>query len=182
MPTRLLPDHDYLRECFDYDPLTGVLRWRDRPREHFPTDRGWRTFNGLFAGRVAGSGKYRSVCITWQSYELSHIIWKLMTGEDVPEMIDHKDRNLLNTCWDNLRLATRSENQWNSTVQRNNQSGLKGTCYDKRRNRYSARISVTGKLIYLGTFGTPEAAHAAYCDAARTLYGKFWCDGTPITT
>jgi len=33
---------EYLREAFDYDPKTGVLTWRKRPREHFNTDRGWK--------------------------------------------------------------------------------------------------------------------------------------------
>jgi hypothetical protein len=34
-------------------------------------------------------------------------------------------------------------------------------------------MAITGKLIYLGLFLTPELAHAAYCAAAEELHGEF---------
>lgn len=52
-----LPDVAYLRECFDLDCSSGLLTWKVRPREHFRTARGWRTFNAQMAGRREASVK-----------------------------------------------------------------------------------------------------------------------------
>jgi hypothetical protein len=103
-----------------------------------------------------------------------------MTGENPSRIVDHKDRHVTNTRWTNLRLATLSENQWNSKIQRNNTSGFKGVSYDKRNGHYYARLTISGKPTRIGTFDTPEAAHAAYCDAARIHYGRFWSAGEII--
>jgi len=58
-------------------------------------------------------------------------------------------------------------------------SGLKGVSLDKRKGRYYARISIDGVPTRIGTYSTAEAAHAAYCEAARVHYGDFWSAGSP---
>lgn len=35
MAHKILPDREYLVQCFDYDPISGVLTWKNRPLEHF---------------------------------------------------------------------------------------------------------------------------------------------------
>ena len=94
-----------------------------------------------------------------------------MTGGD-PILIDHRDRNRLNNRWGNLRNATKAQNIVNSGVRNDNRLGLKGV----RRNTrgYMARIFIDGRSNYLGTFSTPEAAHAAYCAAASARWGEFF--------
>jgi hypothetical protein len=54
-------DPAYLHECFIYDPASGVLTWKPRPREHFNTDHGWRIFSGKHAGKAAGNSTDRYV-------------------------------------------------------------------------------------------------------------------------
>jgi hypothetical protein len=53
-------DHDipiaFLRECFDYDPATGALTWRERPLTHFKgkyAQRSCNAWNALRAGKPA---------------------------------------------------------------------------------------------------------------------------------
>ena len=63
-----LPTATYLRERLSYDPKTGVLRWRRRPRSHFETDNIWGTWNTRYAGQTAGwphnAGYNRLVSLT----------------------------------------------------------------------------------------------------------------------
>lgn len=77
--------------------------------------------------------------------------------ENKPQ-IDHIDRNTQNNNIENLRWATKSENQRNKTV-----SGavpFKGV--SEKGNRFRARIRIDGKLKYLGLYDTPEEASEAY--------------------
>lgn len=94
---------------------------------------------------------------------------------DVYDFVDHKDGNGLNNARANLRVCTSAQNQQNRRVMANTITGFKGVALSRnRRNPYTAQIKVKGKLIYLGCFPNPEAAHAAYCEAAQEYFGEFW--------
>ena len=177
MVRRTLPDQSYLRECFDYDPVAGVLYWRERPLSHFLDEWRWKIWNNRSAGKVAGFPRpdgYRCITIGNKQYIVHLIIWMLVEGYRPEHLIDHKNRDRTDNSWGNLREATRSQNQRNNA--RTGPSGLKGASLAKN-NKFVALIKVDGKMRYLGTFATAEEAHAAYCAAARTLFGEFWYDG-----
>lgn len=111
-----LPSADYLRACFDYEPETGVLRWKERPLGHFASKRAWKAWNtrnaGTEAGRIIHLG-YRLVRLGAQFYA-HRLIWALVTGEDPGRLqIDHINGDTSDNRWDNLRLVTHSENQKN---------------------------------------------------------------------
>lgn len=105
----------------------------------------------------------------WPSVQLHRLIMDAPDGVEV----DHKDGNGLNCQRANLRLATRSQNQWNRGKQANNTSGYKGVYWHKQRDKWHAQIAVNGKRVHLGYFATAEAAAAAYDNAARELHGAF---------
>ena len=88
---------------------------------------------------------------------LHRFIWNLKFG-DIPTglEVEHIDRNKLNCCLSNLRLATRSENMCNIGKYKNNCSGFKGiskAVYKKKNKngtirtyeRWRARINKDGK-------------------------------------
>jgi len=103
---------------------------------------------------------------------------RLLLGVADDVQVDHIDCDGLNNRRSNLRPATRCENARNQRMFRNNKSGFKGVCYDKRRHKWRAIIGVAGrKRRHLGQFDTPEAAHAAYVAAAKELYGEFAREG-----
>lgn len=90
-------------------------------------------------------------------------------------LIDHIDRNGLNNQRSNLRQATKSQNQWNRGIDKNNSSGYKGVSgiYRKNSTSYRAYIKIKNKLIRLGHYQTPEEAALVYNEAARKYHGEF---------
>lgn len=170
------PPLEYLTECFSYDEKTGVLRWKERPRKHFSTDRGWRCFNsndaGNEAGTVTGNG-YKVVTLNSRRRQVHRIIW-MMAYKSWPALhIDHINGNSGDNRLENLRQATDAENLRNCRIHRDNKTGFKGIHFHKARGKYHAQIMVGGTKIHLGYFLTPEDAHAAYCTAADKYHGAF---------
>jgi HNH endonuclease/AP2 domain len=171
-----LPTQRFLQECFTYNSETGELRWRQRPRDHFPTLREYIRWNGRYAGTTAGrigERGYRTVAVNDILYRAHRIIWKMMTGEEPPE-IDHRDVDRRNNRWLNLRRATHSQNGGNRPIGPHSKTGFKGVYFDGRTNKFGSRIFVEGRMRSLGHFATAEQAHDAYCQAARQVWGEFW--------
>jgi hypothetical protein len=150
-----------LREVLTYDPAAGEWHWHT-------TDpgRGRRRASKL-AGSVQKNG-YRVIRIDRHLYQSSRLAFLYMTGEWPRDEVDHKDGNPANDRWDNLRPATRANNNANVRMQCNNRFGLKGVL-QLPNQKWRARI----KGLHLGCFSTKEEAHAAYCQAARQHFGEF---------
>lgn len=94
-----------------------------------------------------------------------------MTGEWPSADVDHKNRDRRDNRWENLRAATRSQNNANRVTTASH--GFKGATYNKRQGRWAAQTKFKGKPVYLGYYDTPEEAHAAYLAAAERLWGEF---------
>ena len=169
-----LPSVDYLRERLDYCPTTGVLHWRTRSREHFLSNREWARWNARYAGTVAGmisTRGYRRLRIDRHRYKAHRVIWKLMTGEEPPETIDHIDGGFDNNAWCNLRAATQQQQTLNTRLRKDNPTGYRGVV--RSRKKWRAYIKANGTGRHLGCFNSIEEAAAAYAVAARELHGEF---------
>jgi hypothetical protein len=147
-----------LRELLHYDRNTGEFRWLERVGDE------------VRPGSVAG---YVQVRVQGRNYRAHQLAWLYMTGRWGRPMIDHRDGNSTNNRWSNLRQATASRNNANRRRPGNNTSGYKGAVLCRKSGRWHAFIRSRGRRIYLGSFSTPQAAHAAYVTAARKLFGKF---------
>lgn len=167
----------YLRECFDYDPLTGALTWRHRPRHHFPDDRVMNLKNTQRAGRPAGKVTERGyIVVTLKRSELKahRIAFALHYGielVDLPTFLDHIDTDRANNRIANLRPATREQNQHNARRRVDNTSGVKGV--QRRGRRWVASITAFGRRQPLGSFATLEDAVQARERAAQELHQDF---------
>jgi hypothetical protein len=86
---------------------------------------------------------------------------------------DHKDRNGLNNQRENLRAATRSQNQLNQDRSKMNRSGYRGVSWNSVCNKWQVRTYLEGKQVHVGYFDSPIEAAKAYDRAARRLHGEF---------
>jgi len=104
--------------------------------------------------------------------ERAHRLAYLLQGLSLPPQVDHINGDRSDNRWCNLRAATNTENQYNrrGTSKVGNK---KGAFYNRQKKQWYSMIRVAGKRIYLGTFESEEAAHAAYATAALSQHGEF---------
>jgi len=161
-----LPSLERLNELFIYEPLTGDLRWKSIPKNFR------RAKVGDLVGTIGAKG-YRVVGIDRVYYLVHRIIWKMVTGEEPLDQIDHEDTDKMNNRWTNLREATNGPNICNSRLRKDNTSGVKGVCWDKSHNAWAAYIAAGDCRKRIGRFKIKADAIAARLKAAEELHGQF---------
>lgn len=137
-------------ELFKYDAETGVLERKLKNGE-------WRV-----CGHKPNNHGYGRVRIGGKKYFTHRLAWLLTYGSWPEHEIDHISRDKLDNRLENLRVATRAENQHNHGLRRDNSSGYPGVSFNRPTNKYKAEISLNGKRIYLGYYPSAEEAHVAY--------------------
>lgn len=189
----------FVSECLDYDPDTGILRWKNRPISHFPSEKQCIRWNGAWAGKIAGSKKCRKssdhrstiqICISKELPESDWVIESdgrvrrsksvlysahrlafIIMGQDVPVnmVIDHINNDPWDNRWSNLQLTTQKENCRNRKSCRNKKSGLPRNVF---RSTHGGTKIVYEARVSSGGFDTPDEALAWRNWAEITLYGK----------
>lgn len=155
-----------VRELLNYDPETGVLRWKAGGKGRKRKSNG---VAGYFDNRLG----YHRVRIGEHNY-LGHRIGWLLSYNEWPAMdVDHINGNPSDNRLANLRRATNSQNQQNRRLGSNNTSGYKGVFFNKQCRKWAATIFADGRARHLGLFSTPDQAHVAYVDAAKKFFGEF---------
>ena len=176
MKRNTLPPVEYLEECFSFDKDTGLLFWKERPRHHFSSDKGWKIANVKHAGKQAftspmGDGYYYSF-FEGTAYAAHRVLWKLVTRQEPPDFIDHVDQDISNNCWSNLREATQSQNFINRSGSWG-KVGIAGIRGSQNGKKWIARIQKDRRYVHIGTFGSKHEAIAARNEVAKQLYGDF---------
>lgn len=168
-------DLKFYKECFDLDPsCPSGVRWKFRPRSHFQTDGAWKKINSQYSGKPAGTKTRHGYwqIVAGRTIGAHRVVWSLTNGKSVEGWtVDHIDGNGLNNDPRNLRRASLQENSRNRKVSTGKAIPLKGV--EKSKGKYRARIYAAGTVFRLGTFKTPEEAHAAYCDASKKIHLQF---------
>jgi hypothetical protein len=108
------------------------------------------------------------------------VAWLLHYGE-VPGLgleIDHVDRDPRNNRKSNLRLATRTEQVWNTRGHRN---GPKNVYYDKVAKTWNVQLQVKGKVHGRYQIATEQEAAVIAAEMRAQLHGQFAFD-TSLST
>ncbi len=136
-----IPTQKRLKELFDYDRKSGLLRW---------TVGGRRKRKNRIAGTLRSDG-YIKVGVDGEKYLAHRIIW-VFVYKCCPEEIDHINHVGCDNRLENLRNVSRKENTKNIRVSTRNKSGVVGVHWQKRYCNWRVIIGVKGKTIHIGYF------------------------------
>jgi hypothetical protein len=152
----------------DYDPATGIFRWRHRADR----SKRWNTkYAGTKAGTLPPTG-YRQVQIgTGVPISTARLAWFYQTGEWPSKQIDHINGVRSDDSFANLRQADNAQNNQNRTVQSNNKLGVRGVY--RHLHLFRSRICVRGKKYEIGCFPTLEEAAEARRKAELFHHGDY---------
>lgn len=126
----------------------------------------WRAITNGRSGKV-----YAAVRNPIDTTKMVHMSRLILGLTDTRKEVDHANQNALDNRSCNLRVATRTQNEWNKQPYKRNKSGYKGVILS--RGSWRAQIQAYGIISYLGTFPTAEAAARAYDAEATKLHGEF---------
>ncbi len=164
----------YLKECFEYNPLTGELTWKARPASHFENSKnGDAGFNARFAGTVAGCVMARGyvwITLCGRSHYAQRIAWAIYYGKYPDGIIDHDNGDRADNRIANLVESTSEKNSRNQKLRSTNTTGQMGVFLRKDTGKYRSFIQEGGKRIWLGSHDSYEEAVACR-KAAEKKYG-----------
>ena len=127
-------------------------------------------------GQRAGSPDkegYRTVKLHGKAYREHRLIWLYMTGYMPERDVDHDNLDKADNRFDNLSLATNSQNQANTRKWATNTSGYKGVSWSKSKKRWRSCMKHEGKVVLQRYFKSKDDAHQVYCETAKKYRGEF---------
>lgn len=152
--------HERLLELLHYDPQSGVFTRRVRVNS--------RALAGAVVGCPSKAG-YLRVMVDGTSYLLHRLAFFYMTGRFPTGEVDHIDGRRDHNAWTNLRDVPRALNGQNQRrAHRDSVTGLLGVSRNKKG--FKASICVDRQIHRLGTYTTPQEAHAVYVRAKRDMH------------
>lgn len=155
-----------IKRLLHYDQGTGFFTWIS------PTNRGVKA--GSRAGTINGAG-YRQIGIRGKIYREHRLAWLYMHGEMPKTDIDHLDRNPLNNRIENLRLSTRTENQYNRKKPSGGKNPVKGVRFESKNGKWMVSGRAKKKTVWLGYFDDLELAELVISAFREKYHGPFSC-------
>lgn len=92
---------------------------------------------------------------------------------DEDKVIDHINGNTLDNRRGNLRICTRSQNQWNKTLRSKSVTGMKNIQWKKEKKRYVVRFQKYGKKYEFGYFKDLQEAVKVRNESALKVHEGF---------
>jgi len=147
-------------ELFDYKD--GLLFWKSKRNGIKPNKQaGWLSENG-----------YWYIKVNKQIFRRHRIVFAMHHGF-MPEFIDHINGIKNDDKIENLREATKTQNQYNTKLRKNNTSGVKGITWHKRIEKWAIQITVNKKKHHIGYFDDIELAELVIQEARNKYHKEF---------
>ena len=150
-----------VQDLFDY--RDGELFWKNPP--------GYRFKAGQRVGFLRPDG-YRQVSIDRKKHLEHRVIFLLHHGY-LPEYVDHIDGDKANNRIENLREATRSENQHNRGAASHNTSGHKGVYWDNCTGKWRGKVTKHKKQYFTSVSEDIQEVIIAVEKLRQQLHGAF---------
>jgi len=164
MQHKPMPNHDYLTSILDYNPDTGIFKWKIYRNQYSQV--------GMTAGCLHHSGY-----IVIMKYGAHRLAYYMHHGVDPLDLeIDHINGDRKDNRIQNLRLSTEITSAQNRKTRNDNKSGHKGVHIYKCANgdiMYKVIITVEKKQKQLGYYKNYIYACLVYRRAAKKYFGNF---------
>ena len=131
-----------LKELLHYNPDTGIFT-RIASRGSVKA--------GYIAGCLDKDG-YITIKINCKTYKAHRLAWFYVHGKWPKHKIDHINHVRADNRIANLRCATCRENNKNSSLRKDNTSGVCGVCWYRPKKKWASQIMVNGMNVCLGYF------------------------------
>lgn len=165
--------YEFLRSRISYNARTGAFTWLPLVEDSIKSKIWNSNYAWKEAGHIGAEG-YRRIRINNNIYLASRLAWFYVKETWPDKNIDHKNRNRSDDRWENLREASQSQNMMNTTIRKDNKSGVKGVYWYERDKKWKVTIQVNKKSKFIGTFDSKEEAVVAYKKAAADFFGEFY--------
>lgn len=153
-----------LKQLLHYDPKTGVFVWISHQRRP--------DLIGTIAGFRQSQG-YTEINVDNRKYKAHRLAWLYVYGKWPSKNIDHENRVKNDNRIDNLRDATKAQNEQNKGLRSSNSSGATGVYWNKCAQKWQAYITVERRVRYLGVFVEKSQAVDVRRAAEREHFGEF---------
>ena len=164
------PSAEYLNHRYSYDHESGIIYHKN------PIGSNVKSGDPVYCCNTPSGYKRLTIEVDKKrhNFMLARIVWKMYTGEDVGKLdIDHIDGNKTNNAISNLRLANRSQNQYNRPYAK----GYRRSSHKKDKpcsaGGYEVFLSVDGTSKYFGTFTCPLIARVEYTTLKKQIAKEF---------
>jgi hypothetical protein len=150
-------------DCFEH--RDGKLYWKKvaHPNKQYLV--------GQEAGSIHQTG-YRHVTWLGKVHKVHRLIFLLEYGYLPPE-VDHINGDRQDNRIENLRPATRSENQCNRPALASNTSGYPGVSWHKKSKAWCVRVMKNGKTVVQQYFKDLELAGLVAIEARAKYHGVY---------
>jgi hypothetical protein len=159
------PAQSLLRELFHYDPETGIFTRLIARSKKIKV--------GDVAGSIDVTTGYSLIRVAGRQYKAHHLAWIYVHGTPPHMWIDHINGIRHDNRISNLRLATPQQSNANRGAFAHNRSGTKGVHWNRRLNKWVARIHVNGRDVHIGLFAEKADAIKARQGMAAKHFGEF---------